>query len=200
MKDQDQKLLWEAYVTEKDESVAARTKPKDKLNKSDFLPKKVRDEINKEEDKSTVPENHENQETKCEPGYYYCAKDKVCKKEATKGEKEQNEIMLQDLKEEGFDNIQFTAEGRYDQRMVYDVVYSWISEQTSGLESPHDWEQYGDPEELFKNAKQAVRDAMEDMKFSDVKEFVERQKRILPRSTQGDEDDQQGQSLSGLGL
>lgn len=200
MKDQDQKLLWEAYVTEKDEPIAARTKPKDKLNKSDFLPKKVRDEINDEDEDSTVPENNETQETECEPGYYYCAKDKVCKKEASRGEKEQNEIMLQDLKEEGINNIEFTAEGRYDQRMVYDVVYSWISEQTSSLDTPHDWEHYGDPEELFKSAKQAVRDAMEDMKFSDVKEFVEKQKRILPGMTRGGESDQPDSGLSGLGL
>ena len=33
---------------ESDEDVAARTPPRKKLNKADFLPKKVRDKINKE--------------------------------------------------------------------------------------------------------------------------------------------------------
>lgn len=55
MKDRDQQLLWEAYLAQekKGGGVASRTPPKDKLNKGDFLPKHVRDEINDEDDTPT---------------------------------------------------------------------------------------------------------------------------------------------------
>lgn len=51
MKDKDAQLLWEAYLARESDDVAARTPPRDKKNKGDFLPKHVRDEINDGEDK-----------------------------------------------------------------------------------------------------------------------------------------------------
>ena len=61
MIDKDQYLLWEAYMSEKSD-VASRTEPKDKLNKGDFLPKEVRDEINKEDGDEEVQEEMDNLE------------------------------------------------------------------------------------------------------------------------------------------
>jgi len=142
MKDRDQHLLWEAYVSEKDHTVAGRTPPKDKLNKGDFLPKKVRDKINKEEDETPYNGDDEDDGKKDEPV------------------------------EEDMSNMEFSAIGRENpEQMVFDAVLSWMRADTEGLTTPEDMEGYN-MNTAFDDAKDFIKSALQDISFSEVKSHL----------------------------
>ena len=56
--------LEEGEISEVSDEVKARTAPRDKANKADFLPKKVRDKINKKDDADDDSEKEKQQESK----------------------------------------------------------------------------------------------------------------------------------------
>ena len=145
MKDRDQQLLWEAYMAEKDHTVAGRTPPKDKLNKGDFLPKKVRDEINKDED-----------DVKEEDSTPYNGDEK--------DDHEKDEPVEEDMS-----NMEFSAVGRENpEQMVFDAVLSWMRADTEGLTTPEDMEGYS-MSTAFDDAKDFIKQALQDISFSEVK-------------------------------
>jgi hypothetical protein len=170
MKDQDQQLLWEAYVSEKSKSVAGRTPPKDKLNKGDFLPKKVRDEINDEEDDDTVEETTHSDENSCKDGEYFCQKDKVCKPKDDVHEEGEMGVANAASEGMGLDLARFSAEGRKDPAsMIFDAVIAWMENDSSGLVTPEDQDGYS-VGVAFDDAKDFVKGELADISLSAVKE------------------------------
>jgi hypothetical protein len=147
MIDKDQHLLWEAYMAEKSDNVASRTEPKDKLNKGDFLPKKVRDEINKKDGEEVEEEAVE---------------------------EEDEEV------QEEMDNLEFSAQDRISmhdieyklQQTFVDAAADWIIADAEALTTPEDYEGYS-MSTAFDNAKDFIKDVLQDLPFSDVKRQVE---------------------------
>jgi hypothetical protein len=179
MKDRDQQLLWEAYVTEKSD-VAERTPPKDKLNKGDFLPKKVRDEINDEED--VAEEGTDGNTDDLNPA----EKAKLAADAAKKGKgplkeddevQEEGEMGVANAASEGMGlspdagmtNMEFSAAGRENpEQMVFDAVLSWMRADTEGLMTPEDYEGYS-MNTAFDDAKDFIRQSLQDISFSEIK-------------------------------
>ena len=172
MKDQDQHLLWEAYVAEKSKTVAGRTEPKDKLNKGDFLPKKVRDEINDEDDDDTVEETTHSGENSCKDGEYFCQKDKVCKPKDDVQEEGEMGVANAASEGMGLSIPEFSAIGRENpEQMVFDAVLSWMRADTEGLVTPEDMEGYN-MSTAFDDAKEFIRSALQDISFSEIKAHI----------------------------
>ena len=176
MKDQDQQLLWEAYVAEK-KSVASRTPPKDKLNKGDFLPKKVRDEINDEEEEETVEEtNHEKIETALKDGESICPKTGDIMKD---GKVVRKKGADEDVKEE-MNTLEFAKEAGHGASlhdMVFDAVLTWIEQDAAGMDSPEMMDGYN-VESAFNSAKDAVKGELADISLSAVKEKMNLDARV----------------------
>lgn len=173
MKDKDQHLLWEAYVSEKSKTVAGRTEPKDKLNKGDFLPKKVRDDIN-DEDEGTVEETTHSGENSCKDGEYFCHKDKVCKPKDDVQEEGERGVTSAASEGMGLSLPAFSAIGRENpEQMVFDAVLSWMRADTEGLTTPEDMEGYS-MSDGFDDAKDFIRQSLQDISFSEIKAHLNR--------------------------
>lgn len=146
MIDKDQHLLWEAYVSEK--------------------------KADKDYDGDGEVESSEDE--------YQGSKGKAIKKamkeESSEFTDEQKE--KDDLDEEGkevqeeMDNLRFSAESRINpEQLVFDAVLGWMKADTEGLVSPEDYEGYS-MSDAFDDAKAFVRDALQDISFSEIKSHM----------------------------
>ena len=156
MIDRDQHLLWEAYMAEK---------KADKDYDGDGEVESSEDEYQGSKDKAIK---------------------KAMKKESTeftdeqkeKGKKSQFKQMKDDIDEEEkdvqeeMDTLQFSAEGRVNPvQLVFDAVLGWMKADTEGLVSPEDYEGYS-MSDAFDDAKAFVRDALQDISFSEIKSHM----------------------------
>ena len=162
MKDQDQHLLWEAYLSEKK---AAKDYDGDgKVESSEDEYKGSKDKAIKKamgkEDEDTVEETTHSGENSCKDDEYFCQKDKVCKPKKD------------DVHEEGEMGLsipEFSAIGRENpEQMVFDAVLSWMRADTEGLVTPEDMEGYN-MSDAFDDAKEFIRQSLQDISFSEVK-------------------------------
>jgi hypothetical protein len=172
MKDQDQQLLWEAYVTEKSKSVAKGS-----------LPRKARGDINDEDDDDTVDETTHRDDLKdaLNPGEYVCPKTGDIMKDGKvvhkKGEgkqevQEEGEMGVANAASEGMglDLARWSAEGRKDPAsMIFDAVIAWMENDSSGLVTPEDQDGYS-VGTAFDDAKDFIKGELADISLSAVKE------------------------------
>jgi len=121
---------------------------------------------------------------------YEGSKDKAIKKamkeesaeftdeQKARGKKSQFKQMKDDLDEEEseekdvqeeMDNLEFSAAGRENpEQMVFDAVLSWMRADTEGLMTPEDYEGYN-MSDAFDDAKEFIRDALQDISFSEIR-------------------------------
>jgi hypothetical protein len=187
MKDKDQHLLWEAYITEQ-KSVAGRTPPKDKLNKGDFLPKKVRDEINDEEDedKDEVEESSEftdEQKDKGKESQFKQMKDDLDEEE-DEDVQEEGEMGVANAASEGMGLAHKSPSDMINYRnvsgahlspgtVVLQALADIISTNMAGLDSPEDMHEF-DLNTEFESAKKLIIDSLSDITLSKVKLYLQR--------------------------
>jgi len=139
MIDKDQHLLWEAYMAEK--------------------------KADKDYDGDGEVESSEDE--------YQGSKDKAIKKAMNKEahdaehdeENEDKDVQEEDL----MGNLKFSAEDRVNpEQLVFDAVLGWMKADTEGLMTPEDYEGYN-MSDAFDDAKAFVRDALQDISFSEIK-------------------------------
>ena len=139
MIDKDQHLLWEAYMAEK--------------------------KADKDYDGDGEVESSEDE--------YQGSKDKAIKKAMNKEahdadhdeENEDKDVQEEDL----MGNLKFSAEDRVNpEQLVFDAVLGWMKADTEGLVTPEDYEGYS-MSDAFDDAKAFVRDALQDISFSEIK-------------------------------
>ena len=172
MKDRDQQLLWEAYVSEKhhdkkdhdkkDHDEKDHDKKKGKYDDGDGKTERC-DFVPCEEDTDTVEETTHSGENSCKDDEYFCHEDKVCK---PKHERDNHEV------KEEMNNMEFSAIGRENpEQKVFDAVLSWMKADTEGLTTPEDMEGYS-MSTAFDDAKEFIRQVLQDISFSEVKDHL----------------------------
>jgi hypothetical protein len=74
--------------------------------------------------------------------------------------------------QEEMDNLEFSAEGRENpEQAIFNAVVSWMKADTEGLMTPEDFEGYS-MSDAFDDAKEFIRDALQDISFSEVKSHM----------------------------
>jgi hypothetical protein len=73
---------------------------------------------------------------------------------------------------EGMSNMEFSAIGRENpEQAIFNAVVSWMKADTEGLMTPEDFEGYS-MSDAFDDAKEFIRDALQDISFSEVKSHM----------------------------
>ncbi len=160
MIDRDQHLLWEAYVAEK---------KKDKDHDGDGEVESPEDEYKGSKDKAikkSMKEEGTDGSTSdlTEREKFKLAADAGKRGKGPLAEDDEDE----DVQEE-MDTLRFSAEGRVNpEQLVFDAVLGWMKADTEGLVTPEDYEGYS-MSDAFDDAKDFIRQAMQDISFSEIK-------------------------------
>jgi len=156
MIDKDQHLLWEAYVAEK---------KADKDYDGDGEVESAEDEYEGSKDKAIKKAMKEESA-------------EFTDEQKDRGRKSQFKQMKDDLDEEEkdvqeeMDNLEFSAIDRETpEQAIFNAVVSWMKADTEGLMTPEDYEGYS-MSTAFDDAKEFIRDALQDISFSEVKSHL----------------------------
>lgn len=156
MIDKDQHLLWEAYVAEK---------KADKDYDGDGEVESAEDEYDGSKDKAIKKAMKEESA-------------EFTDEQKDRGRKSQFKQMKDDLDEEEkdvqeeMDNLEFSAIDRETpEQAIFNAVVSWMKADTEGLMTPEDYEGYS-MSTAFDDAKEFIRDALQDISFSEVKSHL----------------------------
>jgi hypothetical protein len=156
MIDKDQQLLWEAYVAEK---------KADKDYDGDGEVESAEDEYEGSKDKAIKKAM---KEESAEFTDEQKARGKKSQFKQMKDDLDEEESEEKDVQEE-MDNLEFSAAGRENpEQMVFDAVLSWMRADTEGLMTPEDYEGYN-MSDAFDDAKEFIRDALQDISFSEIR-------------------------------
>ena len=174
MKDRDQQLLWEAYVSEKhhdkkdhdkkDHDEKDHDKKKGKYDDGDGKTERC-DFVPCEEDADTVEETTHDVKNSLhdDEDHDHYEKTGEIRKKKDSEEKEVKEEM---------NNMEFSAIGRENpEQKVFDAVLSWMKADTEGLTTPEDMEGYS-MSTAFDDAKEFIRQVLQDISFSEVKDHL----------------------------
>lgn len=167
MKDRDQHLLWEAYINEK------TAKPDyidadDDGDTKESMKKALKDKEAGAEKVEETTHSVANSLKDDEDQDHYAKTGEIKKKDED-----------DDVQEE-MDNLEFSAKDRVSmgdiefklQQVFVDAAADWIIADAEALTTPGDYQGYS-MSTAFDDAKDFIKDALQDLSFSDVKREVE---------------------------